>query len=351
MQKFTRIAALLLVVVAIVLAIAAFALGRRTSRQAEVPATAAATIQPAAAQGNGAQQQGVAVVVAAAPLPAGTPIAASALRVANLAQRPADSFNAVDAAVGGIPLLDIPAGTVLTTRLLAHGVSMALKPGERAMAVPVDEQAGAGNRVVPGDYVDVFLSLKAAAQATPFGKPATDATQTRLLLSRLRVLAYGAQDLPSQPRSATTNAEAGDKAKDTAQQASRNADQESRATPRTAVLAVPVEDADRLLLGVQNGKLSLAVRHPSDDGRPDDTLFPQPRTVLSPRNDLSADQKALLDRPDNRAYAGIDGLGLAGAGHAAPKPGNRLRRSAVPAVEIIRGASDDRARTGRTSSP
>lgn len=350
MQKFTRIAALLLVVVAIVLAIAAFALGRRTSRQAEVPATAA-TIQPAAAQGNGAQQQGVAVVVAVAPLPAGTPIAASALRVDSLAQRPADSFNAVDAAAGGIPLLDIPAGTVLTTRLLAHGVSMALKPGERAMAVPVDEQAGAGNRVVPGDYVDVFLSLKAAAQATSFGKPATDTAQTRLLLSRLRVLAYGAQDLPSPPRSAATNADAADKAKDTAQQASRNADQENRAAPRTAVLAVPVEDADRLLLGVQNGKLSLAVRHPSDDGRPDDALFPQPRTVLSPRNDLSADQKALLDRPDNRAYAGIDGLGLAGAEHAAPKPGNRLRHSTVPAVEIIRGASDDRARTGRTGSP
>ncbi|KRF02106.1 hypothetical protein ASG87_11530 [Frateuria sp. Soil773] len=341
MQKFTRLAALLLVAVAVILAIAAFTLGRRTTKPAEAPA---GITQAPAPQGGRTSRQGEVVVVAATALKAGTPIAASALRLDSVAQRPVDGYDKVDAVAGGIPLLDIPAGTVLTSNLLARGVAMALRPGERAMAVPVDEQAGAGNRVLPGDYVDVFLSLK-SAQPAAYGKAATDGTQTRLLLSRLRVLAYGGQDLPR------ASAEAGDKppAKDGA---TRNTEQESRPVARTAVLAVPVQDADRLLLGVQNGKLSLAVRHPRDDGRPDDALFPQPRTVLTPRAGLSADQRALLDTPDNRAYAGIDGLGLAGNAHRAAASGSRPHRVAIPqAVEIIRGTSSDAARATRTSSP
>lgn len=347
MQKITRMAALFLVAVAVVLAIVAFGIGHRAKNTAVPVAIApAAGIGPAAAP---AQRQGVPVVVAATALTAGTPISASALALAQWTQRPAGSFADTGAVAGNVLLVDVPAGTPLTAKLLSSGVAMALKPGERAMAVPVDEQAGAGNRVLPGDYVDVFLSLK-TTQAAGYGKEPVDQTQTRLLLSRLRVLAYGTKDLPAKPGTGPTsdaNKAAADK--DAASSSSRSQD-ESRSVAHTAVLAVPVEDADRLLLGVQNGKLALAVRYPDDKGQPDHGLFSQPRPVLSPRVDLSAEQKQLLDTPENYAYAGINGAGLAGGDHVTPKPSRSRHATAWSSgVEIIRGSSADtpRNRTNR----
>jgi pilus assembly protein CpaB len=56
----------------------------------------------------------------------------------------------------------------------------------------VDELVGAGNRILPGDFVDVFLNLR---NAQPSISSPAEAAQTRLLLSRLRVLSYGQQDI------------------------------------------------------------------------------------------------------------------------------------------------------------
>lgn len=345
MQKFTRIAALLLVAVAVVLAITAFGIGRRAGKSTPAPVGSSPAV---AEQTSKSGRSAVPVVVAATPLAAGSLIAPSSLRLVDWPQRPAGGYGDVGDVAGSVPLVDIPAGTPLTAKLLSRGVAMALKPGERALAVPVDEQAGAGNRILPGDYVDVFLSLK-LPQAASYGKPPVDGTQTRLLLSRLRVLAYGSQDLPTRPTTPMTNGGEDDKhAGDTrSAKAARSSEQESKPVPRTAVLAVPVEEADQLLLGVQNGKLSLAVRHPGDDGRPNDALFPQPRAVLAARTDLTADQRQLLEQPENQAYAGINGVGLAGQSHAPAKPLRSHRASAFRGVEIIRGSSDDGPRSTR----
>jgi pilus assembly protein CpaB len=318
MQKFTRIAALLLVVVAVVLAIAAFTLGRRHAAQ---PAVAQAGSQQAvpASGGNASPAPTVSVVAAASPLPAGQPIAASALRLVPAAHALPDGYTSVDAVAGDIPLVDIPADAAITANLLAHGVALELKPGERALAVPVDEQAAAGNRILPGDYVDVFLSLKPNSAAGYGGKQ---------LLSRMRVLAYGSRDLPK-PVRANDTPSTGDKA----------ADKAASANPppaRTAVLAVPLDKVDRLLLGAQDGRLALALRHPDDAGQPDSALFPQPDHVLSPLARLSPEQRQALEQPENQAYAGINGNGLAGRDHATPA--NELHRvRPAPRIEIIRG--------------
>jgi pilus assembly protein CpaB len=325
MQKFTRIAALLLVVVAVVLAIAAFTLGRRHAAQ---PAVAQAGSQQAvpASGGNASPAPTVSVVAAASPLPAGQPIAASALRLVPAAHALPDGYTSVDAVAGDIPLVDIPADAAITANLLAHGVALELKPGERALAVPVDEQAAAGNRILPGDYVDVFLSLKPNSAAGYGGKQLP--SQTRLLLSRMRVLAYGSRDLPK-PVRANDMPSTGDKA----------ADKAASANPppaRTAVLAVPLDKVDRLLLGAQDGRLALALRHPDDAGQPDSALFPQPDHVLSPLARLSPEQRQALEQPENQAYAGINGNGLAGRDHATPA--NELHRvRPAPRIEIIRG--------------
>jgi len=348
MPKFTHIAALLLVAVAIVLAIMAFSIGRRAVRPV------ADEVATAHAVNLSSESATVPVVVAATALPAGMPLTASSLQVVNWAQRPAAGYGDVDAVAGGVPLIDIPAGTPVTANVLARGVAMALKPGERAVAVPVDEQAGAGNRVLPGDYVDVFLSLKAPQTATynPASHADTrDASQTRLLLSRLRVLAYGSDDLPSSPEKKSPAAVAdGGKAKPVTDGDSRQVsnNQQSPPVPHTAVLAVPVDDANQLLLAVQNGKLSLGVRPPNDEGQPDDALFGQPRPVLLARADLSADQKQQLLQPENQAYAGIDGTGLAGHDQGAGKPVRSDRARTYRGIQIIRGSSDESARPART---
>lgn len=350
MPKFTRIAALLLVAVAVVLAVLAFGIGRRAVRPVagELPTTHALSFATEPAT--------VPVVVAAAALPAGTPLVASSLKVINSAQRPADGYGDVDAVVGGVPLIDIPAGTPMTSKVLARGLAMALKPGERAVAVPVDEQAGAGNRILPGDYVDVFVSLKAPpAMSYPSTAHAAtlDTSQTRLLLSRLRVLAYGSDGLPSSPAMAqpANDGKSRPAADDESRQAASNPQSQSatKDVPHTAVLAVPVAEASQLLLGVQNGKLSLGLRQPSDDGQPDDALFPAPRPVLVARANLSAEQKQQLQQPENQAYAGIDGTGLAGHDQAIKSPVRSDRARAYPSIQIIRGSSDDSARAARTN--
>lgn len=323
MQKFTRIAALLLVVIAVVLAIAAFTLGRHALRPGAVQANGNGA---ATAHSDASQAAMVSIVAAASALPAGQPVAASSLHLVSVPQAQAlpDDFRSVDAVAGDVPLVDIPAGTKITANLLAHGVAMELKPGERALAVPVDELTSAGNRVLPGDYVDVFLSLKPNA-AGGYGKK-KEPTQTRLLLSRLRVLAYGSHNLP-QPKTVENTADASDKAK-----AAGN----PPPPPHTAVLAVPVDEVDQLLLGTQDGKLSLALRHPEDTGKPDSSLFPQPRHVLSALARLTPEQRQALDEPENQAYAGIDGAGLAGRAHAMPpREIHAIRRA--PRIEIIRG--------------
>ena len=352
MQKFTRIAALLLVTIAIMLAVLAFSVGRRVAR----PVAGGTSTTPSV---DATSSASASVVVAVTTLPAGTPLLASSLQVAKWAQRPADAFGAVSAVVGSVPLIDIPAGTAITGKLLARGVAMALKPGERAIAVPVDETTAAGNRVLPGDYVDVFVSLKAPSTLSlqpGAHDSAVDTSQTRLLLSRLRVLAYGDDDLPPLSGASTPPPAPAD-GKAAAPGGDENARQISlpsttpsanKSAAHTAVLAVPVGEANQLLLAVQNGKLSLGVRAPSDDGAPDDTLFAAPQPVLLARTDLSADQKQLLLRPENQAYAGVNGSGLAGQDQPAFKP---VRAAGIHAssggIEIIRGSSVDSARAVR----
>lgn len=336
MQKATRITALLLVAFAIALLLLAVLLGMRGRSQANGP-TPTMSLAPAPKHTQ--------VLVAARDLPAGEPLDANDLRVSEVEAMPAGSYADPAALVGKFLSSPVAAGAVIDASLLAHGLALELEPGERAIAVPVDELSGAGNRVVPGDYVDVFMSLKSRAQDG-------DDSQNRLLLSRLRVLSYGAQDLGQAPtpQGGDTNAtSAGGNTRADAiasrDGSSSGAASTANAQPaRSAVLAVPVDQANRLLLAAQGGKLFLALRHPSDNGNPDESLFPRPRNVLKPRLDLSPERREAVASPENDAYAGLDAEALAGRNNTPAVPertaGSRApssHRSAPPPLVIIRG--------------
>lgn len=342
MLKLTRIAAIALIALAVLLALIAFVIGRRPAPSTE---SAAPVVH--------ADAEAITVVEAIARLPAGEPITANGVRLARRSAAVPGAAADLAAVVGKVPVQDIAEGSTISDAVLAQGFSLQLRPGERALAVPVDELVGAGNRILPGDFVDVFLNLRSEPASY---NAAPDAAQTRLLLSRLRVLSYGQQDIA--PNAGSANASANASA-DTSNRADpRAADITSNASSgggssgdaaqpaRSAVLAVPVADANRLLLGAQQGKLYLALRNPADAGQPDLALFPQARGVIDPLRGLDAEQQLALQRPENHAFAGIDGDALAGRSNARPRTVNdapaqppAARRSAPRAsgIEIIRG--------------
>lgn len=331
MLKLTRIAAVALIALALLLAVVAFLVSRRAA-----PAVVA-TPQVAG------QPQQWPVVEAAGELPAGRPINAADLRIGSAPQAPQGGYASIAEATGAVPVHTIAAGTALNSALMARGYALRLNPGERALAVPVDELVAAGNRILPGDYVDVFLNLRA-----PQGMGTEGQAQARLLLSRMRVLSYGAADTaPGQAAPTDTAGEASTdaRAQDIQGSASSTSSTSTSAPVRSAVLAVPVAEANRLLLGAQQGRLFLALRNPADVGQPDQELFARPGGVLDARRELSPEQRLALQSPENDAYAGIDSDALAGRSTRSPARSPAPVRASAPrqaprldrGVEIIRG--------------
>jgi pilus assembly protein CpaB len=228
-------------------------------------------------------------------------------------------------AIGKILKLDVSAGEPIMPSQLAQGLANYLNPDERAVSIATDELVGVANSVTPGDFVDIFITLDKTAEVM--------GGQTRLMLSHIRILAYGANtiDGPLTP-SNTTNVRNGPPA----------------AIPRTAILAVPLANVNELLLASKAGRLSFALRSPKDNAEPDTTLFASREPVLPGKPGLSIAQKAVLAMPVNAAYAGES---LAQFGGAPPplqtKPLARrqaLRSGAGRSIQVIRGNQSETLR-------
>jgi pilus assembly protein CpaB len=228
------------------------------------------------------------VAVATRDLPAGKPIDADALTLRMAPSRGAGEFADATALVGRVPLVAIAANTPLAEANLTTGLADAVAPGERAIAVRVDEGNAVGNRVRPGNFVDVFFMLKRDMSAGPGADAEVDATQARLLLSRVRVLSFGDATLPG--------------TSDAADAAANAANAPRSAGARTAVLAVRTADIDALTLAEGAGRLVLALRNPADT----DTAEP---LAIAP---LLASLRMPNDGA-NRAAAGLSLEALAGS--------------------------------------
>jgi len=312
MNNVTKIVAAMLVLLAVLLGGYAFVLATKPAQVAK-PAVAPTPLS----------EKRIPVVVADKLLPGGVPIDTGALKVVELPIDPAGAYRATSDLSGKIPKFDIGPGMPVTDSVLVKGLTLLLNDGERAVAVPVDEVVGTGNRVSPGDFVDVFFTLRQGQDVTR--------TQARLLLSRLRVLTYGsasaAGDAPSDDGATVVRAN------------------NPPPPARTAVLAVPTADVNRLLLATQNGKLQLVLRNPTDATAPDASLFPEPPPVLAGKNGLTKEQREALELADNQAYAGLELTGLSGGAVKRPAPVVQVRpRQPAPApkvesntVEVVRG--------------
>lgn len=243
------------------------------------------------------------VVVTVKPLEAGKPITADQVGVEPLPINPADAFSDVSKVVGREPITPIGVGVPLIGAQLSSGLALQVEPGQRAVAVNVDEVIGVGNRVMPGDYVDVFLVLRKDGQEV-------EGSQARLLLPHLRVLAFGPLAVNEAPQKQPD-----------ANAVGRKVDQ-----ARTAVLAVPVESVSQLAMAHQSGRLLLALRNPTDEAEP--TVRPQDARLLAQAN----------RNPLDAAQAGVSLASLTGA------PGEVHRSAVMPPLPVAMASSHSVAR-------
>ncbi|WP_423378920.1 Flp pilus assembly protein CpaB [Burkholderia sp. LMG 32019] len=248
-NNLTKIIAGLLIAIAVLLGIYAWMLGRGTQNAAPVQQTVAASPVP--------------VVIATRVLPAGQPITADALKIRQTAPVPTGAFADPSVLVGRVPAADIAASSPVVAGALVSGLAEDVQPGERAVAVRVDETNAVGNRLRPGNFVDVFLNLKREGGGTMLDGEISQ-TQARLLLSKVRVLSFG-DATPDRDSGSTTNGNNG---------------QPSGA--RIAVLAVPTAQVDALTLGEASGRLTFALRNPRDDELAMQTVAMRTDNKLSP---------------------------------------------------------------------
>jgi pilus assembly protein CpaB len=304
MPNLTKIAAGALIVVAALLGIFAWTLARR-------PAQTPVVVTPAA-------QATYPVVVTMRDLPAGKPITADALRVQSLPINPNGAFTDPSLLVGRVPNANLGAQTPVLESQLSSGIAERIEPGERAVAVRVEEGNAVGNRLRPGNFVDVFFTLK---RDGTMGSGEIDQSQARLLMSKVRILAFG-------------NATAGN-----------DTTGDPNGMVRTAVLAVPVADVDRLTLAETSGRLVFALRNPRDAEVVDENAFAaMPAALKVAERAGSADSL----KGSTLAAEGVTLDGLSGntgaAGKTRPVAAPRLGLPAVrtagnlsSGIEVIRG--------------
>lgn len=311
MNKVTKLLAGLLLLAAVLIGLYALMLASQSKPSAPPPLAAAAP----------SPVNQYSVVVASKPLLAGQPIPVDAVRVEKLPLQPSNSFSDSAEVVGKLPVTDVGVGVPLLQTHLSGGLAGQVAEGERAVAVNIDEAVAVGYRIKPGDFVDVFFVLKQDnSEITP--------SQSRLLLSRLRVLATGSTSVNEDASKADA----------------------ARALARTAVLAVPVADVNKLTLAQHAGRLTLALRNPKDHDVPSESLFPTVATVLQARDfkpgstDVASGKvlsRELVGAPVNQAFAGASLPGLSAKNDGAPVRSGAVSRSrpaiAAEGVEIIRG--------------
>lgn len=332
-MKLPKVIAGILLILAVVLAIAAWMMSRQAPRQVVQPNApqASNSVNQASA---GRESQQFTAVIASQAIPAGYKLTAADIKVENRSEASAGTFSSTDELIGKTTLVALNEGQPVLEQHLVAGLSLQLESGQRAVSIAIKEPMAAGNHIRPGDFVDVFLTLEEDDK-----KVKVD-TQTRLLLARSRVLAYGPSTVENPPP--TIAQRKAEQVKENNSLSGQRASQREEARGRTeaantAVLAIALEDVQRLTLAEKYGHLNLALRHPDDMAIPDANLFAELPLALQPVG-LNHSQIAEISAVD-KAYAGLRLKDLSEGGNKklpSVKSSNGLRQvnrkpSATPA--------------------
>jgi pilus assembly protein CpaB len=184
------------------------------------------------------------IVAAGAAVPFGTKLEAKNLTLIKVpaASVPQGAYTSIEQVVaqdGGAPVTLTalsPREPILPTRLSGPGVkpsvAATIAPGLRAYTIKVNDVAGGGGHVLPGDHVDVILA-RALATSGVEGSEGNRTFVSTLVLQNVRVLGM---DMIADPASV------------------------EKFAPSTATLEVSVMDAGKLAVAGQAGTLSLVLR-------------------------------------------------------------------------------------------
>ena len=218
------------------------------------------------------------VVVAKQEIPLGEKITAEQLAFAQIpnGSAPEGVFRKMDEVVGRVAITPIGVRETITNMKLAPagtgaGLSAVIPEGYRAMTVKVDDVVGVSGFIMPGSFVDVVAIITPVAQAA-----ATNGPISKIVLQNIKVLASGAKiDSPQ--------------------------DQRQPAEVKAVTLQVTPEQAEKLVLAANEGKLQLVMRNYSDQEDTQtggankstllsgDTYVPQPAPpVEKPKTDFVA---------------------------------------------------------------
>ncbi len=237
-------------IISAILALGAIAVAYFAIRLSQAPAPA-----PIAQKASDAVVM-EAVAVTTRGLRAGQVIVAADVAVKALQHPPGQAYRQIQDVVGRVPVSDIASGTPLTPSLFAaDSIAYLLKPGERAVAIQIDEIASVGGFIKPGDTVDVL---------SYFPQGNDNQTSAQVVLQNVKLLTVGnvsqleeiekaqsSQDSLIKPSSGGISTDI----------KSSNVD-ERRLRMRSAVLAVRDNDVNRLMLAANAGMLRLALRPP-----------------------------------------------------------------------------------------
>jgi pilus assembly protein CpaB len=181
------------------------------------------------------------VVIAKEEIPLGAKITAEQLALAPIPNGsvPQGAFRKLDQVVGRVAITPIGVRETVTSMKLAPegmggGLSAVIPDGYRAMTVKVDDVVGVSGFVMPGSFVDVVAVIMPAQERAGAQGPIS-----KIVLQNIKVLASGPKiDSPENQRE-PTNAKA-------------------------VTLQVTPEQAEKLVLAANEGKLQLVMRNYSD---------------------------------------------------------------------------------------
>src|SRR3989344_552636 len=234
-------------------------IGIRLSGAPSAPAATAASAPAPAASAR--------FVVAARDIQAGRMLESADVQLETAASAPQGSLGSTQQAIGQVSSRDITKGTpVLLDAIAPESLSALLQPGERAVAVQVDEVIGVGGFARPGDFVDVLQFMGATRENQ-------DTSFAQVLVRRARILTFG---------DATQEA-----MRETGAQAALQA-RERRQSLRSAVLAVRESEASALMLAANTGLLRLALRPKHEGSEPPDLASGRLTTRVSDLSPMRA---------------------------------------------------------------
>lgn len=179
------------------------------------------------------------VVVAASDLTFGTKLDRNVLKVVNYPKDsvPPNAYSSLDSVVGQTTKIFLATKEpVLASKLstMGGGLSMMVRPNMRASSVTVNLVSSVSGFVVPGDRVDVLVTIDR------MGGAGSDVAMTRTILQNIEVLAAGVK---------TTTKDQQDKP---------NTDLQ------TVTLLVDPPSAETMALAMHEGKIHLTLRNPED---------------------------------------------------------------------------------------